>query len=244
MKLISTGLLCFFLSLAIPSLAQSAAPRNIAYNQFDWNKAYQSQSFSSYNQQNSKDLSLVEGSPYYNTVFLPGEVFYRDTIAKPFYIRHNAFMDEIEVKEDLESEMFKSLLKDSKISVIIAGEKMRYIPFFKDRYDQTRNGYMFEVYDGVKYDILHRKTKEFREGVTAMTSFQSSFPDKFEDRSEYYISIDGKEPAYIKLSRKGILSIIEKDKRAALKDYMKANDLDPDNQDELIRMMNYIETEL
>ena len=77
-----------------------------------------------------------------------------------------------------------------------------------------------------------------------MTSFQSNFPDKFEDRIEYYVSVNNTEPVYLKLNRRGIMSIIEDDQRASVKAYIKENELAPDNQEELIMLMEYIENSL
>ncbi|THD69701.1 hypothetical protein E7Z59_05075 [Robertkochia marina] len=244
MRLITTLLVCALGCIATKVEAQSPAPINTNYNQFDWNKAYQSQSFSYYKEGTRKDVSKVEGSPYFTPEFLKGEAIYKDTISKPYYIRYNAYMDEIEVKEGPNSDMVKTLLKDSKISAVIDGEKLKYIPNFADKNDKYRNGYLYVVYDGDTYDLFLRKNKEFREGVKAMTSFQSNFPDKFEDRIEYYVSVNNTEPVYLKLSRRGIMSIIEDDQRALVKAYIKENELAPDNQEELIMLMEYIENSL
>lgn len=231
------------LAMTLTTQAQTKKT-SVDYQTFDWNKAYQSQSISGYYKGKSNvDLSKVKGSPYFSSAFAPGEVSYQNREARDFYLRYNAFSDEVEVKEKSNTVAYQALLKTPDISATFLGNEYRYMPAFKKENGEQGEGYLIVLYKGEKYTLFAQKRKEFREGREARTSFESGFPDKFVDEINYFIAEGNQTPVYFKPSKKSIYDYAGSIDKKELKRFMKDQDLDPDKEEDLAEIFKYFESQ-
>ncbi|WP_224491254.1 hypothetical protein [Robertkochia flava] len=213
------------------------------YQQFDWNKAYQSQSFSGYYKEGGEfiDLKMVKGSPYFVAVFMPGKVSFQGKTSKDFYIRYNAFGDEIEVKEELSATGVKALLKDPEITAEFNGELFVYVEDFINDKDEKNSGYMSLIHQGPQYTVYLQKRKIFKRGKEARTSFESGFPDQFVDEYNYYISENGQPATYIKMNKRSLTDLADGSQKNSLKQFIRDNNIDTDAPEDIEKLFRFIE---
>ena len=138
------------------------------------------------NGQKSKiDLSSVEGSPYEITSFKFGSAVDKLTNSKQnFYLRFNAYNDEIQMKPSLDEKNIYGLVKAPNIYVIINAREYHYLSYIQE--EQIMKGYFILVSKTAENQIYLRRTKRFKPGQPAKDSFRAAVPAAFKDNMDRY----------------------------------------------------------
>ncbi len=186
------------------------------------------------------DLSDIEGSMYYNEFFSKAKIYYSDKPFKSILARYNAYTDEIEIKRD-NQEVAEALLKDAKVSCEVNGNRFIYSEYH-DKKGNLENGYLVEHFSGQKYKLYEKKSKAFKEGQQPKTSLHLPTPDKFVDRSEYYFAVEGETPKFFPDSKKKLSTVFDADKIGVLRTFIKKNEIDLSEKEDLKRLLMYAET--
>lgn len=156
------------------------------------------------NRKASKPVQLnISGSQYFDLDFKPARLsYFGKEINKAGFMRYNGFTDEIEISDsgDIESSELV-LLKSDKVIPIINNEKYEYLPF-RINESNTKIGYLVKIYEGAKIALYLRRNKQFMEAKIARTSLENSFPPRYVDNIETYISIEGDTPVVLKNSKR------------------------------------------
>ena len=162
---------------------------------------------------NENNLSDIIGSAYMNDEFQSGVIFKNSESDGSWFIRYNAYNDEMEISKDINStSSVEALLKTSEIYCVIGDDKY----FFKKYIDESKSnkeGYLREVFDGEKYEIYVRDIKKFKEGSKAKTSLESDIPAKFNYKYKILIAKKNNTPQTIKLKSKKIINSLFKEDR-------------------------------
>ncbi len=186
------------------------------------------------------DLADIEGSMYYNEDFSLGKVYYSNKPFKSILARYNAYTDEIEIKRD-NQEVAESLFKDAKVSCQVNGHRFIYSKY-RNKKGNLENGYLVKTFSGEKYDLYEKKIKAFKEGQQPVTSLHLPTPDKFVDRSAFYIATESKTPKFFPDSKKKLSTVFGDDKIGLLRTFIKKNEIDLSKKEDLQRLLMYAET--
>tara|TARA_B100001057_G_scaffold259503_1_gene259693 strand:- start:1150 stop:1740 length:591 start_codon:yes stop_codon:yes gene_type:complete len=175
------------------------------------------------------NLSDIVGSAYMNDEFQSGVIFKNSESDGSWFIRYNAYNDEMEISKDINStSSAEALLKTSEISCVIGKDKYVY-KNYTDESSSEKEGYLREVFNGNKYEVYVRDSKKFKEGTKAKTTLENDTPAKFSYKYKILIAKKNNKPIIIKLKSKKIINaLLEVDKRLFLKknpSIRKINDL-------------------
>lgn len=189
----------------------------------------------------SNDLPTV-GSIYINDEFQPCEIYYKEDVVGNFYYRHNAFNDEIEIKETEyadEEESSLATVKELRVINKVDGRELS-LSTYKNRDETIKNGYLYTLVEGEKYSLYYRNRVRFKEGVKAVNSMVRSTSNKFNHYTDFYI-VNGDEPLanYFSGKSKDIEPFISDDLEKA-KAYMRDNKLSYKKTDDLAQLFEYL----
>ena len=186
---------------------------------------------------NDLELSKMEGSPYAKSTFSVGNIYKGDKlIKKTVLLRYNALSKQIEMKNNniKSDDEYGSLVKALDIYATIEGKTYKLIPFE----NSVANGDYYEVMTkGKTYDLFKKTNVKFINAYTAKTSYEKDKPAKFVQEYVYYLSTkeDGKLIELPSSKRKLIKFLGEKDK--GVKDFIKSNNIDSDDDKDLVKLI-------
>lgn len=193
------------------------------------------------NKKSEENYANFQGSPYISDKFLPTTMYYGDENMGNIFYRYNALNEEIEIKKsNLEQDAIQSLSRDKKISIMTDGKKMSFKTFTTSK-NKTLNGYLTSIIDGKTYFLYKRNYVKFTEGKPAANSFVKAVPSRFSQFTEYYFQKDGvNRMDEIKLKNSQLLKLIDEPKKSELKQFLKENELNIKNEQDLIKVFDYL----
>ena len=154
----------------------------------------------------------IKGSPYFNPSFSLGSIKHKEEfIAKTLYLRYNAFNDEVEIGSSPHQEKAEeAVLKRNDIECTIGNESYRYLAF-KDKANRNNLGYLIPFFEKESVKFFKRKKKNYLEETIPRTSLERSFPPRFIEEVQYYLSIDDDTPYYLGNDIKEVVKNLPKD---------------------------------
>ncbi|CAG2534949.1 hypothetical protein MAR621_00401 [Maribacter dokdonensis] len=194
-----------------------------------------------YQKRREIDLDKFQGSPYTSNTFAPTILKYNDEVVGNIYYRYNALNEEIEIKKtSSEDEPYKALVKDKEISLLINAKPLSFKTFVTEK-KETINGYLTLLQKGNTYDLYQRTLVKFTEGQPAQNSFVAAVPSRFTKFTEYYFQKDGVNRIdQIPQKNKKLLKLIDASKREDLKIFLKENNLNIKNEQDLAKVFDYL----
>jgi len=194
-----------------------------------------------YQKRREIDLDKFQGSPYTSNTFAPTILKYNDEVVGNIYYRYNALNEEIEIKKtSSEDEPYKALVKDKEVSLLINTKPLSFKTFVTEK-NETINGYLTLLQKGNTYDLYQRTLVKFTEGQPAQNSFVAAVPSRFTKFTEYYFQKDGVNRIdQIPQKNKKLLKLIDASKREDLKIFLKENNLNIKNEQDLAKVFDYL----
>ena len=194
-----------------------------------------------YQKRREIDLDKFQGSPYTSNTFAPTILKYNDEVVGNIYYRYNALNEEIEIKKtSSEDEPYKALVKDKEVSLLINAKPLSFKTFVTEK-NETMNGYLTLLQKGNTYDLYQRTLVKFTEGQPAQNSFVAAVPSRFTKFTEYYFQKDGVNRIdQIPQKNKKLLKLIDASKREDLKIFLKENNLNIKNEQDLAKVFDYL----
>ena len=179
----------------------------------------------------------IEGSPYLSNSFAPGQLFYGDEAVGNIYYRHNAFNEEIEIKQkNSEASSILGLSKDKNIRLVANGNSTSFKTIV-DKNGNTKNAYLTLLVDG-NYKLYRHHEVTFKEAKRAENSFVKGSPAKFTQFTEYFLETpDGKRIDQIELNNKKIVQQIGNDE---LKSFLKESRLKVKEEKDLVKVVEFL----
>jgi len=183
-----------------------------------------------------------QGSPYTTDEFQPAELFYKNDKIGTIFYRHNALNEEIEIKESKNQQGIRGLNRDKNIIIEVEGKPMRFMTFI-DKGGKTMNGYLTQLVDGEHYDLYRRVHVKFTEGAPAQNSFVKAIPSRFSQFTEYYIQKKGVDRVdELQQKNSKLYALAENsEQKQLLKAFLKDNNLDVDNEEDLVRLIMFLD---
>ena len=183
----------------------------------------------------------VQGSHYFIKDFKIAKLeYFGKELNDTGYMRYNAFRDEIEMADtQLQDETDVILLKSADVIPLINGERYEYLPYRLES-GNAFIGYLVNIYNGKKDKLYLKRKKTFMEAKIARTSLENSFPPRYVESEELYISSNGDTPVKLKQSKKSIISYF-KSNSDKVKKFIKSEKLKVSELSSVIRIFEFAE---
>ncbi|MBO0321719.1 hypothetical protein J0X14_05385 [Muricauda sp. CAU 1633] len=183
-------------------------------------------------------LDDIDGTIYLNENFTLGTLYEDGVAFKKLYLRYDAYNDEVELKESIDANVVRAMVQHPRYSCSVNGNDYLFVEYFEE--DGTlKEGYLSPLVSGGDYVLFVKNIKVFKEGKPAKTSLDNSFPHRFLDRTEYYVSVNGKSPVLMKTKKSDVLSLFAEEDQKAIKDYMKDKRPNVKDVDDLRNLFAY-----
>jgi len=149
----------------------------------------------------------VQGSHYFDKEFKLAKLeYFGKELNDTGFMRYNAFRDEIEMADtQLQNETDVILLKSADVIPLINGDRYEYLPYRLES-GNAFIGYLVNIFDGKDSKLYLKRKKTFMEAKIARTSLENSFPPRYVESEELYISVKGDTPVKLKQSKKSIIN--------------------------------------
>ena len=131
------------------------------------------------------------------------------------------------------------LLKSADVIPLINGERYEYLPYKLDS-GNAFIGYLINIYDGDQNKLYLKRKKTFMEAKIARTSLENSFPPRYVESIELYVSADGNTPVKLKQSKKVIIKFFNTNSDK-VKKYIKSEKLKVSELNSLIKIFEFAE---
>ena len=183
----------------------------------------------------------VQGSHYFNKDFKIAKLeYFGKELNDTGYMRYNAFRDEIEMADtQYQDETDVILLKSADVIPLINGERYEYLPYRLES-GNAFIGYLVNIYNGKKDKLYLKRKKTFMEAKIARTSLENSFPPRYVESEELYISSNGGTPVKLKQSKKSIISYF-KSNSDKVKKFIKSEKLKVSELSSIIKIFEFAE---
>lgn len=190
----------------------------------------------------SKSLSPkidAEGSPYVNEEYLPVKVNGQDII---YSGRYNAYSDEMEIMTmESDSPIALDLRIDYTVTFVNNNKTYKTVSHPNPKGKMVK-GFLVHVHSTENFNLFKKENVKFQDKIPAKSSYQSEKPAKFiKDDDVYYLQFKNGEVKMIPNKRKEIHEIF-RDKHSELKDFIKEEKIDSDDKDDLIKLINHVES--
>ena len=181
----------------------------------------------------------VQGSHYFDENFRAAKLeYFGKELNDTGYMRYNAFRDEIEMADtNSQSESELILIKSADVIPLINGERYEYLPYRLES-GNAYIGYLIKIFDGKKDKLFLKKKKTFMEAKIARTSLENSFPPRYVESIELYISSNGSTPIKLKQSKKSIINFFE-DNSDKVKKFIKSDKLKVSDLGSVIKIFEF-----
>ena len=186
-------------------------------------------------------LDDIEGSVYFDENFIKGTVHYNKVPYEDFYLRYDAYNDEVEIKR-YEASQIEALHKSMALSCNIGGDNLVYREFLNEK-EELVGGYLFEYYLGSSITVFKRRLKAFKEAKEAKTSLQGSFPHRFIDKETYVVRLkESSNLSEAKNLKKYLFTKLDMAELKTFKILIKKNDTDFKNGASLLNVLRKLDS--
>jgi len=221
----------FLMNISVFAQANNAA-YNLETRQLDMNQ--QRAAFGL----NESDFNNLEGSPYANEEFLPGNI-YKDNkpVYKDILLRYNIFSDEIEIKKsaDPKEDSYGALIKDPEAFVKIINDIYVFVPF---KGSIEKGSYFTVVSEESVFDLYKKTEVSYKAPFKARTSYERDRPGTFEKINSYYLV--SKVGTFYELpsSKSKVIKAMNK-KGKEIKAFIKKNKTNLKVEEDIIKLVKY-----
>jgi hypothetical protein len=182
-----------------------------------------------------EEIAQVKGSPYVNGgVFLSGNIYKNnEKIMSNVLMRYNAYSDHFQTTKEGLKTPTGILLKDPG-AVVEIGSKT-YV-FFPQGKVPGIGGYLELISEGKKASVYKRHNVTYVEAIKSNDSYTADKPARFNDLTTYYMVDVNVVFTELPQSKKKILKAFS-GKQKVMKNYMKQNKLDVNNETDLAKIV-------
>ena len=174
----------------------------------------------------------IEGNAYYSKGFASAKIENATSLLK---VRYNIYTDTVEL---LNEEDIFELPKSTKYSPISFLNPAATLVLYN--IENLPQGYYFESTPG-NFILLKKMKVEFREGAKAVNSFTPAIPPKFENlKPEFYL----KTKFGVFLIPKKAIDFLEAlpEKKSEAGDFIKKNNIKLNQEEDLVKLVNFLNT--
>ncbi len=180
----------------------------------------------------------IEGTPYLQKEFSDGILHYADknkNLKKP--LRYNMFTEKFEMQHGGTTYV---LNKDEKVDYIkYLGKKFKLLNY-KTEDGIKQKGYLIQLIDG-QYPLYKKIKVEYMNAEEPTSGYDTYQPPRFSRlNDDYYMGMSGEVFEIDSYRKRKFLRLYFKDQKSEFLDYMKDNNINLRNEDELIKFFQYL----
>ena len=183
----------------------------------------------------------IQGSHYFDENFRIAKLeYFGKELNDTGYMRYNAFRDEIEMADtpsQIESDLV--LIKSADVIPLINGERYEYLPHRLET-GNAYIGYLIKIFNGERDKLFLKKKKTFMEAKIARTSLENSFPPRYVESIELYISSNGGTPIKLKQSKRSLINFFG-EKSDKIKKFIKSERLKVSELSSIVKIFEFVE---
>ncbi len=183
----------------------------------------------------------IEGTIYSNENFTLGTLYVNDKEIRKMYLRYDAYNDEIELKDALDAEEIKAMVKHPVYSCSLDGDEYYYLGY-TDENGSEKKGYLVPVVIGDAYTLFVKHQKVYKKGKQASTPLDASFPPRLLDKTEYYVSVNRGSPFFMKTKKSDVISIFSEQTQNTIKKYIKEKRIKVGDHNDLLNLFTHANT--
>ena len=196
---------------------------------------------------NNKDYINYEigsdvGSPYQKDTFEPGKIYYEEEHLGNYFYRHNAYNGEIELKSTLlKEEKQKALIQDKKVTLITETGTIQYLEI-KNYKGVSEETYLKSISKTNNFNMYERVVIKYTEGKPAANSMVNAIPSRFTPYTTYYYkATDSSAIIEVPTQKAKFINVfVSAEKAKEIKKYIKSNEVDLSDANDLIHLFNRI----
>ena len=183
----------------------------------------------------------IQGSHYFDKNFRIAKLeYFGKELNDTGYMRYNAFRDEIEMADTpSQTESDLVLIKSADVIPLINGERYEYLPHRLES-GNAYMGYLIKVFNGERDKLFLKKKKTFMEAKIARTSLENSFPPRYVESTELYISSNGDTPVKLKQSKRSLINFFG-EKSDKIKKFIKSERIKVSELNSIIKIFEFAE---
>lgn len=183
----------------------------------------------------------IQGSHYFESNFKIARLEYFGRVLNDTgFMRYNAYRDEIEMADtQMQTNSDVVLIKSADVIPEIDGERYEYLPYRLEN-GNAYIGYLINIFNGKNDRLFLKKKKTFMEAKVARTSLENSFPPRYVESIEIYISSKGDTPVILKQTKKNLINYFQKNSDK-IKKYIKSERLKVSNLNSVIKIFEFAE---
>ena len=183
----------------------------------------------------------IQGSHYFDKNFRIAKLeYFGKELNDTGFMRYNAFRDEIEMADtptQIESDLV--LIKSADVIPLINGERYEYLPHRLET-GNAYIGYLIKIFNGKRDKLFLKKKKTFMEAKIARTSLENSFPPRYVESIELYISSNGETPVKLKQSKRSLINFFG-EKSDKIKKFIKSERLKVSELSSVVKIFEFAE---
>ncbi len=165
----------------------------------------------------SSILEEMEGSPYLNEDFRPGEVNIEGKDVLKVFLRYDVSTEMMEIKTDLNDSKVYKLSPAINATYAISGDQ-----FFYDQIQAEGDNFsgFFKIhYIGDNYSLLEKPIIDIKKAQKAKSGYEEDKPAQISIDSKYFITAESGAVHHVRIKHRDIKKIFESEKaKAYLKD--------------------------
>jgi hypothetical protein len=183
----------------------------------------------------------IQGSHYFESNFKIARLEYFGRVLNDTgFMRYNAYRDEIEMADtQMQTDSDVVLIKSADVIPEIDGERYEYLPYRLES-GNAYIGYLINIFNGENDRLFLKKRKTFMEAKIARTSLENSFPPRYVESIEIYISSDGNTPVILKQTKKNIINYFQKNSEK-IKKFIKSERLKVSDLNSVVKIFEFAE---
>ncbi|WP_299127362.1 hypothetical protein [uncultured Winogradskyella sp.] len=185
----------------------------------------------------SKKINAI-GSPYINESFNPVRIKqFNDQI---YTGRYNAYNDEMEIR--LSDGKIVALDVNADYSLIFTQTNKTYVTTnFPNKNGTSRRGFLVLVDDSERHNLYKKEFIKYYDKVLAASTYQQDKPASFKRESDtFYLELNG-ETKLVPQKKKDLIKVFP-EHGSNIKSFIKKNKLNPKNEEDLIKIVDYLST--
>lgn len=183
------------------------------------------------------DYSDVEaiGSPFENKVFQPGTIYLNGEPYKEAKIRYNGYNDYLEVNEGGQT---YNLLRRDHIWAEFNGKQYGILEYMEN--GGKKKGYLIPLTEE-PVSLYFKPGKRYIKGKEPKSGFDKYTPPKYVDDHRFYLKNENNIIEEVRINNKLLKSLFGSEYNS-MKDYIKENDLDIKNAEDLTAIIKHYNT--
>ena len=181
-------------------------------------------------------IKNMDGSPYANENFILGNIFENDKLVKEnILLRYNIFSDEIEIKNQTNSEDYTALVQNPDLIIKILNNVYLYVPL---NGSVEKGNYFSVLSTDEKFDLYKKTVITFKPSQKGRTSYEVDKPAKFISTNTFYLV--SKENVFYELPKsKSKFYKVFKAKEKEMKGFAKKAKIRIKNEEDIKRLIQY-----